>query len=114
MKAVMALIGLVFGMNAFAASANVELTQLVNATRAQLESKIEKSVRETAGFPGPIRDLKVHWKTLKCLAAQSSEMEPAPVGACVVTASAFQVHAQVSIVVRQYEIDAYTLYTDVE
>jgi len=86
------------------ASASVFLTAKTSPKLARLvkhdsslDQKIEKAIEKAVGAQ-QLYGFSVKWDTLRCLAADPSEMSGAFGGVCTVTAGAMQVGAQIAIV----------------
>jgi hypothetical protein len=118
MKTILFVLSLSVSFFANATSLTLEdhLALQVRMDKANLEVSIKSEIIKELGGTGvgSLKDFSVDWKSLRCVVAIPSEFEPKTVGACVVSVSAFQVNAQVSITKAQNSSKVNVIYADVE
>jgi len=90
-----------------------KLAAIVKKDRS-LDTKIEKAIAKEVGAK-ELYGFSVAWDTLKCLAADASELSGSFGGVCTVTAGAMQVGAQIAIVKKDSKpASVSVIYADVE
>jgi hypothetical protein len=119
--AILGLLTTLISVSSFATSLPISLDQYLAQVVTESQSTLEKQIKNeiiiklmTSMGIDDVREFKVDWKSLRCVAANAFETDEKVMGTCVVTASAWQVRAEMAINVGSEVSTVTALTVDVE
>ncbi|MEK7355252.1 MAG: hypothetical protein AAB250_02305 [Bdellovibrionota bacterium] len=101
-------------VNAAPTAAPKSLSDEVLVYKVSAQRLVENAIKRYEGM-AKLPKLTIQWNNMRCLQSPTSEIGgEALSGVCMVSATGFQVNAQMAIILQRHTILAEVIYVDVE